>query len=99
MGDVIKGNFPNYHIMTLDEARMFLGHNYFKKALLNCSIEVLEKYANHPEAMMSGAAEAYETILKFRMTYDQNQELAQEKAKELENRPLAQVIPFRKRAA
>lgn len=85
MGDVINGNFPNCHKMTLAQAKEFLGHNWFKKGICNASIEELEMAVNNPEAIISGAAEAYKAILEYR---------TRKLDKPQDDRPLALVIPL-----
>jgi len=67
MGEVIQGKFPSYHKMTLVEARKFLGQNWFKKGLIDASIAELIGAVNNPEALISGAARAYEAILEYRL--------------------------------
>jgi hypothetical protein len=52
---------------TLKEARKFLGSGYFRKALFEWSLTQLRMTANHPEAYLTDAADAYEAILKFRL--------------------------------
>ena len=52
-------------LMSLREARDFLQQSNFKFALM-ASFETLERYRNHSEAILSGASEAYEAVLRFR---------------------------------
>lgn len=57
--------FPNRRRMTLQEAYRFLGRVWFRRAL-QCPLDELERDAHHPQAMLSGADEAYGAVLRFR---------------------------------
>jgi len=56
--------------MPLKEAKKFLQQSCFKFALM-ASLEVLERYTNNSEAILSGAADAYDAILRFRRAREQ----------------------------
>lgn len=79
MSNVIVVDFRRGR-MTLKEAKTLLGGTYFKKALLEWSIEELERTANHSEACLSGADAAYEAVLRHRL------------ARSADPRPVAPVI-------
>jgi len=51
--------------MNLDQARDFLDSQYFMEAM-NADKAQLLLWANHPEALLSGANEAYMTIFNSR---------------------------------
>jgi len=53
--------------MTLTEAKKFLGHNLFTKALMTWSLPQLFKTMEHSDCVFSGADQAYEAIFKFRV--------------------------------
>lgn len=76
MGNIIQINFKNGR-MTLTESREFLGHNFFKQALIVWSIEELESTTNHPEGILTGACYAYEAILQYRLRNTSNKPMAQ----------------------
>lgn len=53
---------------TLQAARKFLGGGFFRKALLEWSIEELRGTIAHPECGFTDAFDAYSAILRFRLT-------------------------------
>jgi len=67
MGDLIRVNFRRGRL-TLLQAKEFLGHNYFNQALSKWSLQTLEQAINHPEAVLSGASDAYEVIYRHRLS-------------------------------
>lgn len=82
MGQVIHVNFRK-NSYSLQQARKFLGSGYFRKALMEWSLEELQRSANAGEAWLTDAGLAYTAILNFRT-----------KSKITEEKPLAQVLQF-----
>lgn len=78
--------FPNRPIPKLKEVRKFLGGGFFRKALLEWSIEELKQTINHPESWLMDADLNYTAILRFRLD-------------RLNPRPDAEVITFPERKA
>ena len=52
--------------MTLKQAKRFLGQANFKYAL-TCSIGKLQGLVEHPHGILTGASDAYEAILRYRL--------------------------------
>ena len=65
MGIVIHVNFPQKY--TLKKARKFLGSRFFREALMVWTLDYLERTSNAGEAWLTGAADAYGAILRYRM--------------------------------
>ena len=79
--------FPNRKMTTLKEARRFLGGGFFRKALLEWSLEELQRTISHPEACLTDAGDCYEAILRSRLS------------RMAPAGPEAEVIPFPERKA
>ena len=67
MSNVIRVDFKKGRY-SLKRAREFLGSRFFREALFEWSLDELRATANHPEAWLTEAADAYEVILYFRIS-------------------------------
>lgn len=69
MGIVIYGKFPRQY--SLKQARKFLGSGFFRKALMEMSLEDVERMANASEASLTDAWLAYGAIYRYRKLREQ----------------------------
>lgn len=67
MSNVIRVDFKRDRY-SLKRAREFLGSRFFREALYVWSLDELRATANHPEAWLTEAEDAYNAILRFRIS-------------------------------
>lgn len=86
MSNIIHVRFPNHFKYSLKQARKFLGSGYFRKALMEWSLQELERTFNDPQCFTE-AYDAYLAIYQFRT-----------KTQPIITHQIGKVIPFKKAA-